>query len=182
MADREYKFGQNGNDNNSLDRNESLSEKYYCNECGSSTIDSNNINNKQNYVSSRIPHSKSSDTVNQIVDSSSSRKCQDCNNNSNKIKKKFSSSLFSSKSYCNISSLASNEKSDDENVKEETKQSSLLVMNNFRELLWYWREYYLRRGRDRLSIEFSTHIPFENWIDLVGKNDIIIIIVILLKK
>ena len=43
------------------------------------------------------------------------------------------------------------------------------VMVNFRELLWYWREYYLRRGRDRLSIEFSSHIPFIKWNALVGK-------------
>lgn len=43
------------------------------------------------------------------------------------------------------------------------------VMVNFRELLWYWREYYLRRGRDRLSIEFSSHIPFFQWNSLVGK-------------
>jgi hypothetical protein len=44
------------------------------------------------------------------------------------------------------------------------------VMVNFRELLWYWREYYLRRGRDRLSIEFSSHIPFHHWSELVGKT------------
>ena len=43
------------------------------------------------------------------------------------------------------------------------------VMVNFRELLWYWREYYLRRGRDRLSIEFSSHIPFSQWNALVGE-------------
>ena len=44
------------------------------------------------------------------------------------------------------------------------------VMRNFRELLWYWREYYLRRGRDRLSIEFSSHIPFFQWSLLVGSS------------
>lgn len=43
-----------------------------------------------------------------------------------------------------------------------------LVMMNFRELLWYWREYYLRRGRDRLSIEFSAHIAFHHFLNLVG--------------
>ncbi len=46
---------------------------------------------------------------------------------------------------------------------------SFIVMRNFRELLWYWQEYYLRRGRDRLSIEFSCHIPFKYWFELVGK-------------
>lgn len=44
-----------------------------------------------------------------------------------------------------------------------------LVMRNFRELLWYWQEYYLRRGRDRLSIEFSSHVPFHVWMDIVGE-------------
>mgnify|MGYP003385499539 CR=1 FL=1 len=41
---------------------------------------------------------------------------------------------------------------------------------NFRELLWYWSEYYQRRGRDRLSLEFSSHIRFEEWHSLVGKS------------
>ena len=49
-------------------------------------------------------------------------------------------------------------------------------LKNFRELLWYWTEYYQRRGRDRLSLEFSSHIPFEEWRNTVGeltlqKND-----------
>lgn len=43
------------------------------------------------------------------------------------------------------------------------------VLINFRELLWYWSEYYLRRGRDRLSLEFSTHVPFRHWRTVVGK-------------
>jgi hypothetical protein len=41
------------------------------------------------------------------------------------------------------------------------------LMKNFRELLWFWQEYYLRRGRDRLSLEFSSHIPFIYWQTLV---------------
>jgi hypothetical protein len=41
------------------------------------------------------------------------------------------------------------------------------VMINFRELLCFWKEYYLKRGRDRLSLEFSTHIPFKHWLYLV---------------
>lgn len=43
------------------------------------------------------------------------------------------------------------------------------VVVNFRELLWYWTEYYLRRGRDRLSLEFSSHVPFRHWKMVVGK-------------
>lgn len=42
------------------------------------------------------------------------------------------------------------------------------VFINFRQLLWYWNEYYLRRGRDRLSLEFSSHIPFSVWKEVVG--------------
>jgi hypothetical protein len=52
------------------------------------------------------------------------------------------------------------------NEEEEEKDSSVLI--NFRELLWYWSEYYLRRGRDRLSLEFSTHVPFRHWQAVVG--------------
>lgn len=35
---------------------------------------------------------------------------------------------------------------------------------NFRELCWFWRQYYEHRGRDRLSLEFSSsHIRFSEW-------------------
>jgi hypothetical protein len=34
------------------------------------------------------------------------------------------------------------------------------VMLNYRRLLWFWQEFYLRRGRDRLSIEYATQRPF----------------------
>jgi Trpc4-associated protein len=42
------------------------------------------------------------------------------------------------------------------------------IMHNFRSLLFFWREYYLRRGRDRLSIEFNTRIPFKYWLELTN--------------
>ena len=42
------------------------------------------------------------------------------------------------------------------------------LLANFRALLWFWREYYLRRGRDRLSIEFSSRIPFKYWLELIN--------------
>jgi len=48
---------------------------------------------------------------------------------------------------------------------------SVVLCRNFRELLWYWQQYYLRRGRDRLSIEFSAHLPFRYWQALVGECD-----------
>ncbi|CAI7838970.1 unnamed protein product [Closterium sp. NIES-53] len=42
------------------------------------------------------------------------------------------------------------------------------VMKNFRALLDFWREYYLRkRGRDCASLQFSTNIPFTEWLRVV---------------
>jgi hypothetical protein len=42
------------------------------------------------------------------------------------------------------------------------------VMRNFREVLWFWIEYYSHRGRDRLSLEFSSHLRFQEWIEVVS--------------
>jgi Protein of unknown function (DUF3689) len=42
------------------------------------------------------------------------------------------------------------------------------VMRNFREVLWFWTEYYTHRGRDRLSLEFSSHIQFQEWNHVVS--------------
>jgi len=41
------------------------------------------------------------------------------------------------------------------------------VLRNFRELLWFWSEYYTHRGRDRLSLEFSSHLRFQEWDNVV---------------
>jgi len=41
------------------------------------------------------------------------------------------------------------------------------VMRNFREVLWFWFEYYTHRGRDRLSLEFSSHLRFQEWMQVV---------------
>lgn len=49
----------------------------------------------------------------------------------------------------------------------ETQDPELFL--NFRELLWYWGEYYLRRGRDRLSLEFSSRILYSEWKYVVGE-------------
>ena len=43
------------------------------------------------------------------------------------------------------------------------------LLTNFRELCFFWKEYYTHRGRDRLSIEFSSHIRFAEWQNLVVK-------------
>ena len=48
------------------------------------------------------------------------------------------------------------------------------ALRNFRELLWFWSEYYLHRGRDRLSLEFSSHVRFHEWkkvVSLLGTDD-----------
>jgi len=42
------------------------------------------------------------------------------------------------------------------------------VMRNFREVLWFWMEYYTHRGRDRLSLEFSSRIRFQEWNHVVS--------------
>lgn len=41
-------------------------------------------------------------------------------------------------------------------------------LRNFRELLWFWSEYYTHRGRDRLSLEFSSHMRFQEWLTVVS--------------
>mmetsp|Transcript_2530 Transcript_2530/g.3730 ORF Transcript_2530/g.3730 Transcript_2530/m.3730 type:complete len:1042 (+) Transcript_2530:199-3324(+) len=41
------------------------------------------------------------------------------------------------------------------------------VLVSFRQLLWLWQEYYSHRGRDRLGIEFNSHINFDEWKSLV---------------
>jgi hypothetical protein len=42
------------------------------------------------------------------------------------------------------------------------------VMRNFREVLWFWIEYYTHRGRDRLSLEYSSHLRFQEWVEVVS--------------
>lgn len=45
---------------------------------------------------------------------------------------------------------------------------------NFRELIWFWKEYYSHRGRDRLSLEFSSHLRFREWknaVSVLGADD-----------
>merc|ERR1712238_49723 len=42
------------------------------------------------------------------------------------------------------------------------------ILRNFREVLWFWFEYYSHRGRDRLSLEFSSHLRFQEWMQVVA--------------
>jgi hypothetical protein len=85
----------------------------------------------------------------------------------------YSSSVAGTKEF--IDEADSGSDSGEAVVEEQVATGSQLVMRNFRELLWYWKEYYLRRGRDRLSIEFSSHIPFHFWFELVGKSPYVVI-------
>jgi hypothetical protein len=51
-------------------------------------------------------------------------------------------------------------------LSDRHQQSDL--MRNFREVLWFWKEYYTHRGRDRLSLEFSSHVRFQEWNNVVS--------------
>eukprot|EP00957_Ditylum_brightwellii_P071834 5460236-Ditylum_brightwellii.AAC.1 len=53
------------------------------------------------------------------------------------------------------------------NGKKSTERFYGPTSRNFRELLWFWTEYYTNRGRDRLSLEFSSHLRFEEWENIV---------------
>jgi len=37
------------------------------------------------------------------------------------------------------------------------------VTSNFQKLLWFWHEYYLLRGKDCLSLEYTSQISFGEW-------------------
>ena len=41
------------------------------------------------------------------------------------------------------------------------------ILLNFRQVLWFWVEYYTHRGRDRLSLEYSSHLRYDDWISVV---------------
>ncbi|KAG6620744.1 Short transient receptor potential channel 4-associated protein [Phytophthora cinnamomi] len=42
------------------------------------------------------------------------------------------------------------------------------VCDNFRGLLWFWIQYYTPRGRDRLGLEHSSEVKFEEWRHVVS--------------
>jgi hypothetical protein len=52
---------------------------------------------------------------------------------------------------------------------ESEKSGKGGIMRNFRRLLFFWREYYSHRGRDRLSLEFSSHLRFAEWNNIVTR-------------
>jgi len=56
-----------------------------------------------------------------------------------------------------------------QNIREEEASYSKQVLPtacvtaNFQKLLWFWHEYYLLRGKDCLSLEYTSQIPFQEW-------------------
>ncbi|KAF0720761.1 Aste57867_40 [Aphanomyces stellatus] len=49
----------------------------------------------------------------------------------------------------------------------ETKHPEGYLCSNFRSLLWFWVQYYIPRGRDRLSLEHSSDMKFKEWYAVV---------------
>ena len=43
------------------------------------------------------------------------------------------------------------------------------VRGNFRELLQFWQAYYARKDRDRISLAFSSNLPFTVWQEAVDR-------------
>lgn len=70
------------------------------------------------------------------------------------------SSTFQSSSSSNKQRRSSGDAASDQ---DSPPQDGPTVLRGFRRLLWFWGEYYLRGGRDRLSLEFSTHVKFWAW-------------------
>lgn len=46
---------------------------------------------------------------------------------------------------------------------EELSGKEGYICRNFRGLLWFWIQYYTPRGRDRLGLEHSSDVKFEEW-------------------
>jgi len=49
-------------------------------------------------------------------------------------------------------------------AEEDLRGKPRSITANFRKLLWFWNEYYAQRGRDCLSLEFSSQIQFSEWL------------------
>ncbi len=52
-----------------------------------------------------------------------------------------------------------------ENIRASPRGNNTL--KGFYALLFFWKEYYGKRGRDRTSLEFSSHVPFCKWLEMV---------------
>lgn len=48
------------------------------------------------------------------------------------------------------------------------RSDDVRVLQTFRSLLEFWRSYYLRkRGREGVSLQYSTQLPFSDWLHIV---------------
>ncbi len=52
-----------------------------------------------------------------------------------------------------------------ENIRASSRGN--YTLKGFCALLFFWREYYGKRGRDRINLEFSSHVPFCEWLEVV---------------
>ncbi len=52
-----------------------------------------------------------------------------------------------------------------ENIRASPR--GIYTLRSFRALLFFWSEYYGKRGRDRVNLEFSSHVPFCEWLEVV---------------
>jgi Trpc4-associated protein len=60
-----------------------------------------------------------------------------------------------------VASIREEEKAYEQNLGQAALPSS--ISSNFQKLLWFWHEYYLLRGKDCMSLEFTSQIPFSEW-------------------
>lgn len=51
---------------------------------------------------------------------------------------------------------------------EELSGKEGYICRNFRGLLWFWIQYYTPRGRDRLGLEHSSDVKFDEWRQVVS--------------
>lgn len=51
---------------------------------------------------------------------------------------------------------------------EDVSGKAGYICNNFRGLLWFWIQYYTPCGRDRLGLELSSDMDFEEWRHVVA--------------
>jgi Trpc4-associated protein len=66
-----------------------------------------------------------------------------------------------------LSNEGQNHAGDTPNSSSSNNNNRNSILQNFRKVLWFWVEYYTHRGRDRLSLEFSSRLRFHEWMEVV---------------
>ena len=54
-----------------------------------------------------------------------------------------------------------------QSLRQYEARNRVEVLSNFKLLLAFWIEYYQHRGRDKLSLELGSGLPFFRWTQLV---------------